>query len=146
MVLKTRVASGESAGTEDPATVLICYGDPIVGRALELLLRNAVYAAKYVTGDYLERSGASRGMRVLLLDTGWDAQSRAGAVGAASSTANRRNISILELGESFDDTKSGPESHVPWPYRTEDLTRRIDASVPAEPRADVGAKTEGGRT
>lgn len=140
------MALGNNEGTAGPATVLICNGDPIVGRALELLLRIADYAVKYVADDYLERPGSLEGVRVLLLGAGWDAGIRAAAVRAAGNAPGQASISILELGDSSDGSKSEPESHVPWPCRTEDLTRLIDAIVLAEPRASVSAKEEGDRT
>ena len=121
---------------------MICNGDPIVGRALESLLRIANYAVKYVANDYLERPGALEGVRVLLLGAGWDARSRAAVVGASGNAAGQAIVPILELGDPSDGSKIEPESNVPWPCRTEDLTRRIDAIVLAESQADVGAKRE----
>lgn len=138
MVLEARVAPGRSERTVVPATVLICNGDPIVGRALELLLRTADYTVKYVADDYLERPGTLEGVRLLLLGAGWDARSRAAVVQAAGNASNRASISILELGEPFDGSEVEPGRNVPWPCRTEDLTRRIEAIVFAEPQADVG--------
>lgn len=127
--------------------VLICNGDPIVGRALESLLRVADYAVKYVADDYLTRPGALDGVRVLLLGARWDARSREAALRAVGNAVGRvGGISILELGEPSDGSKIDPECYVPWPCRTEDLTRRIDAIALTESRSDVGAKSEGGRT
>ena len=119
----------------------------MVGRALESLLRVADYAVKYVADDYLERPGALEGVRVLLLGARWDARSREVALRAVGDTLDRMGgISILELGEPSDGSKIEPECYVPWPCRTEDLTRRIDAIALTEPRSGVGAKGEGGRT
>ena len=127
--------------------VLICNGDPIVGRALESLLRVADYAVKYVADDYLERPGALEGVRVLLLGARWDARSREVALRAVGDTLGRTgSISILELGEPSDGSKIEPENYVPWPCRTEVLTRRIDALTMIDPRSGVGLKSEGGRT
>lgn len=138
MVLEARVVSERSDKNLVPATVLICNGDPIVGRALELLLRTADYTVKYVADDCLQRPGTLEGVRLVLLGAGWGAQSRAAVVQAASNAPDRASISILELGEPFDGSEIEPGRNVPWPCRTEDLTRRIEAIVFAEPQADVG--------
>ena len=138
---------GKNEGTVDPAMVLICNGDPVVGRALESLLRVADYAVKYVADDYLTRPGALEGVRVLLLGARWDARSREVVLRAAGNAVGRiGGISVLELGESSDGSEIEPENYVPWPCRTEELTRRIDAIALTEPRSGVGAKSEGGRT
>lgn len=127
--------------------VLICSGDPVVGRALESLLRAADYAVEYVADDLLTRPGSLEGVRVLLLSARWDARSRDVVLRAAGNAVGRTgDISILELGEPSDGSKIQPENYVPWPCRTEVLTRRIDALTMIDPRSGVGLKSEGGRT
>ena len=79
------------------ATILIFDGDPVLGRALELLLRTAGYDARYVTSNYTEQATTFNGLRILLLGPGWDARSRA----ATEKMAGARRVAItpiLEMG------------------------------------------------
>jgi hypothetical protein len=118
-------------------TILIFDGDPVVGRALGLLLRTAGYDARYVTSDYAEHATAFDGFRILLLGPGWDARSRA----ATERMADARRVAItpiLEMGAPIDGAPKKPERFVPWPCRTEDLIRRIDAALLGAPEMEAG--------
>ncbi len=132
------MASGGTQGPTAPATVIIVNGDPIVGRALELLLKIADYRTKYVAADTLGRIGTLAGVRVLLLGPGWGAESREAVIKAVDGAPGPAEIVILELGEPSDGSPVEPERYVPWPCRTEDLARRINAVLGGEPQADIG--------
>lgn len=119
---------GASKPTTSSATVIIFGGDPVVGRALELLLRTANYAAKYLAGDALDCVESPGRARVLLLSPGWDSEAYKAAVAVTSGASGAAEVTVLELGEPSDGGASDPRRHVPWPCRAEELSRRIDAA------------------
>jgi hypothetical protein len=119
------------------SAIVIFDGDPVVGRALGLLLRSAGYDARYVTTIHTERATTVDGFRLLLLGPGWNAKSRATVEKIA--TARRVAITpILEMGAPRDGAPKKPERFVPWPCRTEDLLRRIDAALLGAPEMEAG--------
>ncbi len=143
MVCKAKVASEGTGRMAAPATVVIFDGDPIVGRALKLLLRTADYSVKYVARDPLERLGTLEGVRVLLLGPGWDIQSREAVVEAVGDAPDPSRISVLELGFPPEGAGLEPERYVPWPCRAEDLKRWVDAALLDESKATDGAERRG---
>lgn len=106
--------------------MVVFDGDPVVGRALELLLRTAGYDARYVDHTFMQQPGALDGVRVVLLGPGWSVGSREVVVKSARGAAG---IPVLEVGPPTDGVAGIPERLVPWPCRTEDLKRRIDAQM-----------------
>ncbi len=83
---------------ESRNTVAILSGDPLIGRALELLLRGAGYEVRL-----LEEPDATRvedllgGVDVLLLDRGLSNGRREGFMGALATTLETATIPVLSL-------------------------------------------------
>jgi hypothetical protein len=113
---------------EISAATLIFDGDPVIGRALELLLRTAGHDARYVARNEAERATTLDGLQIVLLGPGWDADSREVAESIASARC-AEVLPILEMGSPPDNLPSKPERFVPWPCRIADLKRRIDAAL-----------------
>ena len=132
--------------------VAVC-GDPVVGRALVLLLRGSVYDARFLSTSSLGEPASLEGVRLLLLtptreldgeghEALWASlRDASGAVGAP----------ILELTSSREarngEARAGLEHSVPWPCSTEELERRIQAALLADPGGSnglAGPATSGG--
>jgi hypothetical protein len=116
--------------------VAVC-GDPVVGRALALLLQGPRYDVRFVPTSSLSEPGSLRGAQVVLLTPMWELNGEArdallaslrGAPGAAEPP-------ILELTSAFSsgmrngEVRVRPEHTVPWPCSTEELERRIQAAL-----------------
>ena len=128
-------------------TVAILSGDPLVGRALELLLQGAGYEVRL-----LEEPDASRvedllgGIDVLILDRGLTNGRREGFLGAMAGTLETATVPVLSLSPGSEGSE-GPSAEedrvVPWPCKIEDLVREIEAARRA---AGGGEPVEGSRT
>ncbi len=124
--------------------VAIC-GDPLVGRALALLLRSSLYDARFLPVSSLSEPGALEGVGLLLLTPTWelDAEGRAVLVASLRGASAAAAAPILELTSSTGEARNGearlkPEHTVPWPCTTEELERRIQAALRAAPEESNG--------
>lgn len=135
MVREARVASED---TDASVRLLIFDGDPVVGRALELLLRTAGYDAVYLARDRSARPEAIGGAQLLLLAPGWDGESRRDAAVLAGAPG-AENLPVLEMGAPPEGVPVRSDRYVPWPCRTEELKRRIAAALAARPEQDAVA-------
>jgi hypothetical protein len=124
--------------------VAIC-GDPVVGRALTLLLRSCLYEARFLPVSSLSEPGALEGVGLLLLTPTWDldAEGRAALVASLRGASAAPAAPILELTSSTGEARNGvaplrPEHTVPWPCTTEELERRIQAALLAAPAGSNG--------
>jgi DNA-binding response OmpR family regulator len=129
---------------EARTTVAILSGDPLVGRALELLLQGAGYEVRL-----LEEPDASRvedllgGIDVLILDRGLTNGRREGFLGAMAGTLETATIPVLSLSPGSEGTSAEEDRVVPWPCKIEDLVREIEAARRA---AGGGEPVEDSRT
>ena len=126
-------------------TVLAICGDPVVGRALTLLLRSCLYEARFLPVSSLSEPGALEGVRLLLLTPTWDvdAERRAALLAALRCASAAAGAPILELTSSTGEARNGvaplrPEHTAPWPCSTEELERRIQAALLAAPAGSNG--------
>ena len=134
--------------------VAIC-GDPLVGRALALLLRSSLYDARFLSASSLSEPGSLEGVRLLLLTPTWelDAEGRESLLASLRGASAAAEAPILELTSTTGEARNGearlrPEHTVPWPCSTEELERRIQAALLAAPVGSNGlmrsAASEGG--
>ena len=114
-----------------PSTLAVC-GDPVVGRALALLLRGPRYDARFLPVSSLNEPGVLEDVRLLLLTP--TPESSVGyhetLVASLRDEAAAAKIPIMELVVSPEKTRNGKAQDdrlVPWPCRTEELKRRIEA-------------------
>jgi hypothetical protein len=120
--------------------VAVC-GDPVVGRALVLLLQGPSYDVRFVPASSLGERGALEGVGLVLLTPTWElnGEGRDALLAALRGAPGAAEAPILELTSSFSngtrtgDVQVGPEHTVPWPCSTEELERRIQASLLAGP-------------
>jgi hypothetical protein len=108
-------------------TVAVC-GDPVVGRALALLLRSARYKARFVPVAASGEPGPLGDARVVVLvpTPGLNAGRREVLVGALREGA--ADVPVLELVACWARAE---RSHgvVPWPCSTEELEQRIEEAL-----------------
>lgn len=125
-------------------TVVIVYGDPVVGQSLAVSLRSESYDARLVASSSLEdpeeRSRLFREARLLLLAPGLSARRRDRALNLLRGP-DAAGVTVVELGEPPDEARVGAPRSAPWPARTEDLRRWVRSALP-----DAGAPADDRRT
>ena len=114
---------------ETPTTVAILSGDPVVGRALDILLRSAGYEVRLLgepeafgVEDLLE------GVDVLILGRGLSDDRREDFLRTMTSTLKTATIPVLSLSPAPKGTLA-EDRLVPWPCKIEDLEREIEAAL-----------------
>jgi hypothetical protein len=122
-----------------PITLVVC-GDPIVGRALVLLLQSSDYDARFLSVPSLGQEGSLETHRLLLLTPEADAKRREARM-AALNAAGAAEIPTLELTDVTYDGQVGAsrawsERAVPWPCSTEELKQRVETAIYGKCGAD----------
>jgi hypothetical protein len=135
----------EGYGGEKDATnlegsiALTILGDPVVGRALMLLLRGSGYEAKFVPASpLLSQHLWLKGSDLVLLTPTPELSSedREALVASLEERTSSLKMQVLELATpSFQETpKEGMEGerwhYVPWPCNVEELEQWIEAVLP----------------
>ncbi len=122
------------------ATVVAVCGDPVVGRALVLLLQGPRYDARFVPTSALSEPGSLEGVRLVLLTPTWElnGEGRNALLASIRGASGAAEAPILELtsastGARNGEARVGQEHTVPWPCSTEELQRRIQAALLADP-------------
>ena len=114
---------------EARTTVAILSGDPLVGRALELLLEGAGYEVGLLeVSEALRVEDLLQGVDVLLLDRGLSDGRREDSLGALAGTLETATIPVLSLSPGPEGASAEEDRVVPWPCRMEDLLREIEAA------------------
>lgn len=119
--------------------VVAILGDPIVGRALALLLRSSFYDARFLTSSPSSELGSLEDVQLLLLTPAWElyADRREDLLALLGDESVAAEMPVLEL-TSFGGGRNGharlrPEHTVSWPCTTEELERRIQATLLTDP-------------
>ncbi len=118
----------------DAASVGVLGGDPVVGRALEQLLRSAGYSARFLTETSLDETQTLDGLKLLLFADDMEAGRREYALGALRDALKGVSLPILELASYLDGSKDGAAAVLPWPCRVDELRERIEAALLDETR------------
>jgi hypothetical protein len=115
------------------ATLGIC-GEPIVGRALTLLLRDSGYKVRFLRAQSFGEPQALKDIRLLVLapTPELSTERRNALVSSLKETSEAGNMLILELVTLIEARREeeGNESWhmVPWPCRIRDLEWWIQAA------------------
>ena len=117
------------------ATLAVC-GDPVICRALVLLLRTPDYDVGYLPVASLGAPGSLADVQVLLLALERDAQRRKAALELVDEATAGAGVQVLELGYAFGGRSGQPreelvwsDGRVPWPCSTEELKRHIEDAL-----------------
>jgi len=120
-------------------TLSIC-GDPIVGRVLMLLLRDAGYEAKLLSASGLSDPGVLKGIPLLVLTPTPElsTERRKALLTSLKDIQKDAELIVLELdtGSKERREKKAPKGSwhmVPWPCRFEELKQWIEATLPTKP-------------
>ena len=128
---------GEGLVPEHEA-IAVVYGDPIVGQTLALLLGGAGYRVRErslaTLDDPAERRRLLESVRVLVLAPGLESRRRDALLEAVEKEPLPTRVSILELGTPPEVARNKADYSAPWPSRTGDLRRRIEAIFSGERR------------
>ena len=122
--------------------VLAIGGDPIVGHALVLLLRNSRYDVKFLAAPSLREPGALEGIRLLLLTPALNSRYQEALSEALENEPDgTAKIPTLKLVASSGGGQVGGaqeelEHAVPWPCNTEELKQQIEAILFGGSRVD----------
>jgi hypothetical protein len=133
----------EGYGGEKDATnlegsiALTILGDPVVGRALMLLLRGSGYEAKFVPASpLLSQHLWLKGSDLLLLTPTPELspERREALVASLDEGTRFTKMPVLELATPFQETPKGAMEgerwhYVPWPCRIEELEGSIEAAM-----------------
>lgn len=108
--------------------VAILVGDPLVGRALEILLRGVGYEVRLLgEPEALKVEGLLEGVDVLLLGRGLSDERHEDFLRAVASTLRTATIPVLSFTPGPKGTLAEEDRLVPWPCKIEDLAREIEA-------------------
>ena len=116
------------------AVPLAICGEPVVGRALALLLRGPRYNTRFVSVASSGELASLEGVRLLLLapTPGLSALRREDLVTTLREATAVAGIPMLELF-AFPERAQARHAHMPWPCSTEQLERCIEAALLARP-------------
>lgn len=122
-------------GASSTRTTLAVCGDPIICRALVLLLRGPGYDVRYVPAASLSVAGTLTGVQVLLLALEREAEPRRVILELLDHATDAGGVHILELSDGFESEpewrrESAPaERKISWPCSTEQLKRHINNAL-----------------
>jgi hypothetical protein len=124
---------------------LAIWGDPVIGRALVLLLRGSGYKARFLPASSLNEPGALKGVRLLLVapTPQLRTEHRDAFLGSLKDTLEGGQRPVLELVTRSEDSRAGAARDdswhtVPWPCKLEELEQQIEAALP--PHYETEAK------
>ena len=112
-----------------PITIVIVGKDPVVGRAIESLLRTANYDSRFVADPVKDGSrSALVEANVVILAPGLCVESREKVLGSGTSEPVAAGTPTLELVAEGDGGQPLQGQHrVRWPCSLEQLRREIEA-------------------
>lgn len=125
-----------AAGTRAPAQpALAIWGDPIVGKALVLLLRPSGYDARFLPISSLSKPESWGSVQLLLLAPTPEMsteQREAHLASLKDATGDAKKVPVLELVTLSEEppeggARDGSWHAAPWPCKIEELERRICA-------------------
>lgn len=126
--------------------VLAVLGNPVVGRALALLLRGPGYDARFLPASSSSEPGSLEGVRLLLLapTPELSTERRQAFLALLRDVPGVLEMPVLELvGPSEQVWEGGARDGswyaTPWPCSIEELKRSIETALLANLRADPAA-------
>ena len=128
----------KDAARQVGSIALMILGDPVVGRALMLLLRGSGYEAKFVPAPSLSQHLWLKGSDLVLLTPTPElsTEDREALVASLEEGTRSTEIQVLELAtpHSQETPKGGMKGerghYVPWPCSIEELEQWIESALP----------------
>jgi hypothetical protein len=115
-----------------PTTVAILGENPVVGNALESLLRSADYAARFFPEYLPDSTEPFEGAKtVLLLPASSPKRNKTMIEGIRTSPATA-GLRIIELITTPNEERNG-HIRLPWPCSLQELKESIEAALPENP-------------
>lgn len=115
------------------ATVIVVVGgDSIVGHALALLLRGSGYDTRFEEIGVFDARKALQKAGLVLLAPGLDEWERGTVLSSATAPYHDGGPPVLELVSANASRPGVGHTVVPWPCRTEDLERGVEAALLAK--------------
>ena len=118
-------------------TVAILGGNPVVGKALESLLRSADYGVQFFSEHLAESTELPGDVRVALVMPALNTERSEVLITRVRCTSSTADLPIIELITSPNGQQNGQRIHVPWPCSVEELKQSIEAAL------SNGSKTAG---
>ena len=123
-------------GGEHSSVTLAVSGDPVVGKALMLLLRGYRYDVRFLPISSLGEPDSLKGIGLLLLAPQSDAMGHEAILPAVRYIPSAAEIPTMELVTTLGETleqraRAGSICTVPWPCSIEELKRQIEAKLAA---------------
>jgi hypothetical protein len=121
------------------AISLAVCGDPVICRALVLILRSPAYDVRHVPVASMGDPGALAGVQVVLLAPERDSERRRAILGLVEAAIGADKVHLLELNSTFEDNPelcgehTWSDSSISWPCSTEELKRHIRAVLVGSP-------------
>jgi len=112
------------------------WGDPVIAKALALLLRSSGYDTRVLSDSSLDNPKVVKGVELLLLTPTLNSKSeqRKAFLASLSNVREITKIPVLELVSYPGETREGETQdelwyRLPWPCRTEKLNQWIEATL-----------------
>lgn len=120
---------------------LTVCGDPVIGRALTLLLQGSEYDIKFLPIWSKDEMVLPDDTQLLLLTPDLSVGDRESLSKMLGDRAGGKQIPVLELiaasgTQQNEEAQHHPEHLAPWPCSTESLKRRIQAALFGDPEKD----------
>ncbi len=124
--------------------VLILGGDALVGRALDVTLRDAGYDSQFLNGSFFDAPiKLLDGARLVILAPRLACKRRESLLSTMSNTPAASEVTVMELATSVDEACNGQTYRVMWPCPIKDLMREIEAALLSGPQG-LGIEQAGG--
>lgn len=114
---------------EEPATVAILGGNPVIGKALESLLRSADYVARFFSEYQEGEAEPLGGAKVALILPALSSKHQEALITLIKTTPSTKNLPVIQLITNPTENGNGQDTRVPWPCDLEDLRRLIDEKL-----------------
>jgi hypothetical protein len=115
--------------TEGPATVAILGGNPVIGKALESLLRSADYVPRFFSEYPEEDAEPLGGAKVALILPALSSRHQEALITLIKKTPSTTNMPVIELSTTPNENGNGQVTRVLWPCGIEELRRFIDEKL-----------------
>ena len=129
--------------TEGPATVAILGGNPVIGKALESLLRSADYVARFFSEYPEEDIEPLRGASVVLILPARSSRHQESLITLIRDTPSTTNMPVIELITTPHENGNGQVTRVPWPCSIQDLRRSRERCRLVDSRRAIDEKLLG---